>query len=134
MNAFWQDLRYGVRMLGKNPGFTIIALLALTLGIGANTAIFSVVDEVLVRPLPVPHPEQMVLLSMANERGFSTGFAYPDYVTYRDRNDVFDGLMGSSQLAVSLNNNGQSERIDGMIVTGNYFDVLGVDMALGRAF
>jgi macrolide transport system ATP-binding/permease protein len=134
MNALWQDLRYGVRMLGKNPGFTLIAVLALTLGIGANTAIFSVVDEALVRPLPVPHPERMVLLSMANERGFSTGFAYPHYVDYRDRNDVFDGLIGSSQLALSLNTNGQSERLDGMIVTGNYFSVLGVDMALGRAF
>src|SRR5689334_6847081 len=133
MHTLWQDLRYGARMLGKNPGFTIIAVLALTLGIGANTAIFSVVDAALVRPLPVSHPEQLVLLSMANQRGFTTGFAYPDYVDYRDHNDVFSGLLGYSQLAISLNTNEQSERVDSMIVTGNYFSVLGVDMAIGRA-
>jgi len=134
MHTLWQDLRYGVRMLGKNPGFTIIAVLALTLGIGANTAIFSLVDEALVRPLPVPHPEQLILLSMANQRGFTTGFAYPDYVDYRDRNEVFSGLIGYSQLALSLSVNDQSERIDGMVVTGNFFSVLGVDPARGRAF
>ncbi|MEN3332599.1 MAG: hypothetical protein V7641_1964 [Blastocatellia bacterium] len=134
MNTLWQDLRYGARMLGKQPGFTLIAVLVLTLGIGANTAIFSLVDAALVRPLPVPHPEQLVLLSMANQRGFTTGFAYPDYVDYRDRNQVFAGLMGYSQMALNLNVNGQSERIDGMVVTGNYFSVLGVDTALGRAF
>jgi predicted permease len=127
-------MRYGVRMLGKNPGFTMIAVLALALGIGANTAIFSLVDETLVRPLPVPHPEQLVMLSMANQRGFTTGFAYPDYVDYRDRNEVFSGLIGYSQAALSLNANGQSERIDGMIVTGNYFSMLGVDTARGRGF
>jgi macrolide transport system ATP-binding/permease protein len=134
MNTLLQDLRYGARMLGKNPGFTFIAVLVLTLGIGANTAIFSLVDEALVRPLPVPHPEQLVLLSMANQSGFATGFAYPDYADYRDRNQVFAGLIGYSQMALSLNINGQSERIDGMVVTGNYFSMLGVDTALGRAF
>jgi predicted permease len=121
-------------MLGKHPGFTIIAVLALTLGIGANTAIFSVVDKALVRPLPVSHPEQLTLLSMENARGFTTGFAYPDYVDYRDHNDVFGGLLGYSQQAISLNTDGQSERVDSMVVTGNYFSVLGVDMAIGRAF
>ncbi|MFL6212373.1 MAG: ABC transporter permease [Blastocatellia bacterium] len=134
MNTLLQDLRYGARMLLKKPGFTLIAVLALTLGIGANTAIFSVVDKVLVRPLPVSHPEQLTLLSMENARGFSTGFAYPIYGEYRDRNDVFSGLLGYSQQALSLNTNGQSERVDGMVVTGNYFSVLGVDLAIGRAF
>src|SRR5689334_2043543 len=133
MSTLLQDLRYGARMLLKKPGFTLVAMLALTLGIGANTAIFSVVDKALVRPLPVSHPEQLTLLSMENARGFSTGFAYPDYVNYRDRNDVFSGLLGYSQLAISLNTNEQSERVDSMIVTGNYFSVLGVDMAIGRA-
>src|ERR1051325_3407938 len=134
MATFLQDLRYGARMLGKHPGFTIIAVLALALGIGANTAIFSVVDKALVRPLPVSHPEQLTLLSMQNERGFTTGFAYPDYVDYRDRNDVFSGLLGYSQQAISLNTSGQSERVDSMVVTGNYFSVLGVEPAIGRAF
>jgi putative ABC transport system permease protein len=134
MNTLWQDLRYGVRMLLKKPGFTLIAVVTLALGIGANTAIFSVVDEALVRPLPVPQPEQLTLLSMANQRGFTTGFAYPDYVDYRDLNDVFSGLIGYSQMALSLNADGQTARIDGMIVTGNYFSVVGVAPALGRTF
>src|ERR1700754_295887 len=134
MNTFLQDLRYGLRMLRKNPGLTTIAVVAMILGIGANMAIFSVVDEALVRPLPGPHPEQLVLLSMSNPRGFTTGFAYVDYVDYRDRNEVFSDLLGYSQPALSLNTGGQTERIDGMIVTGNYFSALGVNPALGRAF
>src|SRR6185369_12536643 len=117
MNTLWQDVRYGARMLIKHPGFTIIAVLALALGIGANTAIFSVVDKALVRPLPVPRPEELTLMSMANTRGFSTGFTYPDYVDYRDHNDVFSGLIGYSQQAVSLNTDGASERVDDMVVT-----------------
>jgi macrolide transport system ATP-binding/permease protein len=134
MHTLWQDLRYGARMLAKNPGFTLVAVLALTLGIGANSAIFSFVDEALVRPLPVPHPEQLTLLSQANPRGFTTGFAYPNYVDYRDRGDVFSGLAGYSQMAFSYNDNGQSERVEGMVVTGNFFSALGVEPARGRAF
>ena len=134
MQTLWQDLRYGARMLSKNPGFTFIAVLALTLGIGANTAIFSVVDEALVRPLPVPHPERLALLTMNTQIGLGLSYAYPDYVDDSDRNDVFSGLLGYGQMAMSLNVNGQSVHVDGMIVTGNYFDVLGVDPALGRTF
>src|ERR1044071_3375837 len=134
MHTLWQDLRYGVRMFIKDPGFAFIAMLALALGIGANTAIFSVVDEALVRPLPVPHPEQMVLLSMANQHGFSTGFSYPDYVDYRDRSRVFSGLLGFREVALNLNANQQSARIDAMVVTGNYFSVLGIAPAIGRDF
>ncbi|HJQ25198.1 MAG TPA: ABC transporter permease [Blastocatellia bacterium] len=129
-----QDLRYGARMLTKHPGFTVVATLALALGIGANTAIFSVLDKALVRPLPVPQPERLVGVSMIDRQGFSMGFSYLDYVDCRDRNEVFDGLAGYHRAPLSLNLEEKTERIDGMIVTGNYFAVLGVDAALGRSF
>jgi len=135
MNTIWQDLRYGARMLIKKPGFTFIAVLTLALGIGANTAIFGVVDRLLVRLLPVGEPERLVNLIGRDEKGKEdTSFSYPIYADYRDQNDVFDGLLAYSETPLNLSESGQSERVIGVLVSGNYFDVLGVRPALGRAF
>ena len=135
MQTLWQDLRYGARILLKRPGFTTVVALTLALGIGANTAIFGVVDRLLVRMLPVTEPERLVNLSGRDEKGrHDTSFSYPIYKDYRDQNDVFDGLLAYSETAMNLSEGGQPERVMGVLVSGNYFDVLGVTPALGRRF
>jgi len=85
MQTLWQDLRYGARMLLKNPGFTLIAVFTLALGIGANTAIFSVVDGLLLRPLPYPEPERLVWLTNKTSRDPRTGISYPNFSDWRER-------------------------------------------------
>jgi len=128
-----QDLRYGARMLRKKPGFTFVAVLTLGLGIGANTAIFSLVNTVLLRPLPIAQPGQVVTLnSGAPGRGFFPLMGYAEYKDYRDRNQALAGLAAQSMAPVGLSNNGINERIWGYHVTGNYFSLLGVGAARGR--
>jgi macrolide transport system ATP-binding/permease protein len=136
METLWQDLRVSVRRLQKTPGFTLIAVLSLALGIGANTAIFSLVNTVLLRPLPIEEPKQMVSLnsvSLNGQQNFPT-LSYPNYRDLRDRNNVLSGLIAYRFSAVSLSNNGVNERLWGYLATGNYFEVLGVKPALGRLF
>ncbi len=130
----WQDLRYGARMLLKTPGFTAVAALSLAFGIGANTAIFSLVDKAMIRKLPVEEPERLVVVSATSSRGLSTAFTYPDFADYRDGNQVFEGLVCYTQRALTLNDGGLAERVQGMIVSGNYFTALRVQPALGRGF
>jgi len=130
----WQDLRYGVRMLLKTPGFTAVAALSLALGIGANTAIFSLADKVLIRKLQVEEPDRLVVVSASSDRGLRTIFTYPDFADYRDGNQVFEGLVCYMQRPLTLNEGGQAERLQGMIVSGNYFTALRVRPALGRGF
>src|SRR5689334_24471333 len=93
MQMFLQDIRYGFKMLLKNPGFTIVAVVTLSLGIGANTAIFSVADKLLLRSLPVKDPQQLALVSgeTVSPKFLNNVFSYPDYADYRDQNDVFSG-------------------------------------------
>jgi len=143
MQSFLQDVRYGVRGLGQNPGFTAIAVLTLALGIGANTAIFSLTDQVLVRSLPVRHPEQLVALhSPGSDPGhtWSDGdvggtFSYPKYKDLRERSgEAFSGLLARFPYGLSVAGNGEPERGRGELVSGNYFQVLGVQPALGRVF
>jgi putative ABC transport system permease protein len=143
MQTLWQDLRYGARVLLKNPGFTVIAVLTLALGIGANTAIFSLTDQILLRLLPVERPEELVVLRSPGPQGgkvWSDGdntasFSYPMYKDLRDRgNNVFSGLAARFALSLSVAGAGQTERADGELVSGNYFEVLGVRPALGRVF
>ncbi|HKP86005.1 MAG TPA: ABC transporter permease [Blastocatellia bacterium] len=127
-----QDLRYGVRMLMKNPGFTLVAVLSLALGTGANTAIFSLVNTAMLRPLPIARPEQLVSLNnMAENRTFPS-FSYPNYKDLSERNEVFSGLIAYRYAPLSLSYDGINERLWGYEVTGNYFEVLGVEAALGR--
>jgi predicted permease len=128
----WQDIRFGLRMLRKSPGFTLVAVLSLTLGIGANTAIFSLVNTALLRPLPIAKPEQLVALNNASENRTFPTFSYPNYKDFRDRSESFSGLIGYRFTPCSLSHDGINERLWGYEVTGNYFDSLGVTAALGR--
>ena len=132
----FQDLQYGWRMLLKRPGLSSIAVITLALGIGANTAIFSLVNTVLLRPLPVSQPEQLVALNSTSLSGNNSipTLSYPNYRDYRDRNDVLSGLLLYRFSPVSLSNNSVNERVWAYLVSGNYFDVLGVKPALGRFF
>lgn len=142
MGTLLQDVRYGVRMLAKSPGFTAIAVLTLALGIGANTAIFSLTDQVLLRFLPVAHPEQLVVLRSpgphpghtSSDGDDAASFSYPMYKDLRDRNPVFSGLLARYAIALNVSARGATERAEGELVTGNYFEVLGVRPALGRIF
>jgi predicted permease len=130
-----QDLRFGVRMLRKNPGFTLIAVLTLALGIGANTAIFSLIDVVLLKLLPVKDPTQLVVLAKRREAGpIGPTFSYPLYQDLHERNQVFAGILAYSGVALNLSGNGQTERVAGELVSGNFFAVLGVQPLLGRVF
>jgi hypothetical protein len=134
----WQYIRLALRQLRRNPSFTLAALLSLALGIGANTAIFTLLDQVLLRPLPVPHPEQLVLLNWqgphyaVNISGDT--LSYPAYRDFRDRNQVFSGVMCRFPVPLSLAYPGRTELVDGELVSGNYFDVLGIGAAMGRVF
>src|SRR5215468_4552520 len=135
MESLLQDLRFGVRMLLKNSGFTLIAALTLALGIGANTAIFSLIDAVLLKLLPVKDPAQLVALANttgAGEKG--PAFSYPLYQDLRERNQVFAGILAYGGVALNLSGNGQTERVAGQLVSGNFFSVLGVQPLLGRVF
>jgi predicted permease len=136
MGNLWQDLRYGFRRLIKTPGFTLVAVVSLALGIGANTAIFSLVDTVLLRPLPVREPKQLVELYGTLHKGADyTIQSHLNFKDYGDRSgDVLSGLLGYRFAAMSLSHNGANERVWGYMVSGNYFDVLGVQPAIGRGF
>jgi macrolide transport system ATP-binding/permease protein len=134
MQTLLQDLRYGARLLLKNPGFSLIALLSLALGIGATTAIFSLVNTVLLRPLPVERPDQLQAISVQVNNGGVAAFSYLNYVDFRDRNEVLSGIYASRIAPMGLSHNGNNERLWGYEVTGNYFQVLGVQAVKGRMF
>jgi predicted permease len=129
----FQDLRYGVRMLWTHPGFATVAIVTLALGIGANTAIFTLLDKLLLRTLPVEQPNQLVAF-VSDGKGEPGIFSYPGYVNLRDHNDVLSGLAASVQRPFSLSDGAQTERLTGEIVSGNYFEVLGVRPTAGRFF
>ncbi|MFN0121121.1 MAG: ABC transporter permease [Blastocatellia bacterium] len=134
MKTLWQDIRFAIRLLRKRPGFTMIAMLTLALGIGANTAIFSLVNTVLLRPLPVERPAELATVQTKWDNGTDSIFSYPNYRDVRDRNQSFAGLAGYRFVPMSLSYQGTNERIWGYLVSGNYFDVLGVRALHGRTF
>ena len=132
-----QDIRYTLRLLAKNPGFTFVVVLTLALGIGANAAIFSLTDKVLLQSLPVQEPDRLVVLSAYDPKEapeIDGSFSYSMYKDLRDRNDVFAGVLtrGGAQMNVSYGD--QNERVRGELVSGNFFDVLGVRPWAGRLF
>jgi len=142
MQNLWQDLRFGLRMLAKSPGYTAIAVITLALGIGANTAIFSLMNQILLQRLPVKNPEELVILrapgpvtGRVSSDGDSTeSFSYPMYKGLQDTNKVFSGILARSTFSASVASHGQTDRATGELVSGNYFDVLGVQPAVGRVF
>ncbi|MEW6209428.1 MAG: ABC transporter permease [Acidobacteriota bacterium] len=135
MERLLEDIRYGIRMLLKNPGLTLVAALSLAIGIGANATIFSWVQSLLLRPIPAAaDPDSLVAFAERLRSGDYTSTSYPDYVDFRDRNETLAGLAVYRGQAMGVTIEGQSERAWGALVSGNYFDVLGVKAALGRTF
>ncbi len=138
MGNFLQDLRYAVRTLRKAPLFTTVAVLSLALGIGANTAIFTLVNQLILQMLPVRNPEQLVMLAGRGQHyGSNNGpnaLSYPMYQDIRDKNQVFQGMFCRNVTNFNLSHEGRTELVNGELVSGNYFPVLGVGAALGRVF
>jgi putative ABC transport system permease protein len=135
MNNLWQDLRYGVRMLIKKPGFTLIAVITLALGIGANTAIFSVVHTVLLRPLPFPEPDRLVVLAGKGKESLIGGtVAYPDYEDWRARAQSFEDMSCFLNTGFNLTEVDPPVAAPGRRVSWNFFPMLGVKPQLGRLF
>jgi predicted permease len=132
LETTWQDVRYALRRLRKSPGFALAAVLTLVLGIGANSAVFTIVNTAFLHPLPVDKPEQLVFFNRGRQ---SVTLSYPDYRDFRDRNDVLSGLAACRFMPVNLSiSSGNNFRAWTYEASGNYFDVLGVKPLLGRWF
>ena len=144
LEDLWQDVRYGVRILAKRPGFTAVAVLALALGIGVNTAILSAVNGFVLRPLHVDKPSELMALFWGKKTDAEVwgNFSYPNYVDLREQNKSFSDLCAWSEVSAGVSsaathNAGGEERPEvvwGELVSGNYFDVMGVKPVLGRGF
>ena len=135
MENLIKDIRYGVRMLVKNPGVSLVAIITLALGIGANTAIFSGVSAFLMRPLSVPNPDNLIRpLEISEDRGFTDEMSYPDYLDYSSQATSFTGLAAEDMLSAAVDAENQSDVIWGQVVSANYFEVLQVKPILGRTF
>src|SRR5579871_4006677 len=132
MDRLLLDLRLALRRLRQNPGFSIVAILTLALGIGANTAIFSIINAVLIRPLPVERASELVSINETLGGNTFPTLSFPNYLDMRDRNEVLSGLAAYRILPSALGLPGSSQRLWGYLVTGNYFDVLGVKPVIGR--
>src|SRR5690349_4421907 len=151
MRTLWQDLRFGVRMLAKNSGFTLLVVVTLALGIGANTALFSVLDALLLRKLEVKDPDQLVLFNSISNSAFTPGshngstgrdkdtglttrssFPYQSYLRMRESRGALTDIVAFGALSVNIIADGQADVAQGQAVSGDYFDVLGVSAFLGR--
>ena len=136
METLLQDIRYGVRMLAKNPGFTVIAILTLALDIGANTAIFSVINAELLRPLPYRDPSQLVSVATANAklRTTSGAVSYPDFADWRSQNHIFQDMAAYTDSSVTLTGIEQPAHLQAPIISAGLFNLLGASPELGRGF
>lgn len=135
ITGLYDDFRYGLRALAKNRGFAVVATLSLALGIGANTTVFTLLNAILLRPLPVSAPERLVEVNTVDVTTPGTLYcSYPNFKDYRDRNQVFSALMLYTPILINMTGHGDPETVMGQLVSGNYFDVLGVRPALGRGF
>jgi hypothetical protein len=129
----WQDVRYGLRMLAKSPGFTAVAVLTLAIGISANITMFSVVNAVLLQPLPFEEPDRLVVVQQHNKQhGWTTGFSYPDFLDWRDQNPVFENFAAYTRAEFDLIDAEGAGKIDAAIVSGNFFSMLKTSACLGR--
>src|SRR5437867_4964487 len=129
-----QDIRFAARTLSKTPGFTAVAVLSIALGIGANTAIFSLIDAVMWRMLPVKDPESLLLLAHGQGASFQSGFTYGQYRLMREQNRVLTGLAAYSPVRLNVSVDGSVEpTAEGLLVSGSYFSLLGVSPIAGRA-
>jgi macrolide transport system ATP-binding/permease protein len=136
LETLLQDTRFALRLLRKSPAFTSVAVLTLALGIGANAAIFSLISTILLRPLPIRHPEQVFAIHQGkqNDPAYSQSMSYPNYKDIRDRNQVLSAMAVYRFDPMSLSHNGNNERVWGYLVSVDYFDLLGVRPLLGRTF
>ena len=132
MENLWQDLRYSIHTMLKQPGFTAVAVLALALGIGGNTAIFSLVNSILLRQLPFRQPEQLVLVSSRRPDSDKRPFNLPDFIDYRDQNKSLDGISAYANWSANLTDRGDPERLQGLRISANAFQMLGVEAVVGR--
>ena len=129
-----QDLRYGARVLAKSPGFSLIAILTLALGIGANTAIFSVVNGVLLNPLPFHEPDQLVSMFQEIPNFKNGSISYPNFTDWRRMNTTFAGMAAYRSTGFNLSGNGEPERLHGEMISAGFFEILGVSPVMGRTF
>ena len=134
MRNFASDLRYAVRVLRKAPGFTAVAILTLTLGIGVNTSLFSIVNSVLLNPLPFPHPEQLVAIYGTTSLSARAGLTYLNFLDWQRDNTTFSAMAAYRNDDFDLTGQGTAERVPACMVSAEYFEVLGTRMALGRNF
>ena len=134
IDTFINDLRYGAKMLWKSKGITLIAVISLAVGIGANSAIFSLINSIFLRPRAISRPDEMVELYVGEGEQPYQSTSYPSYLELRDRNDVLSGLAAYSMQQFRLGDAGEVEPVWGEAVSGNYFDVLGVAAQKGRTF
>ena len=130
----WQDLAYGLRMFRKNPAFSAITVLTLALGIGANTAMFSVVDSILLRPLPYPEANRLMLVWEKPPKGRQNSVSAANFLDWREQNQAFRNLVGLTFGSFNLSGKDQPERVDGMRASWDFFDMVGIHPALGRGF
>src|ERR1700729_2545624 len=131
MTALLQDLKFAARMLAKFPAFTAVAILTLALAIGANTALFSVVNGVLLNPLPYPDPEQLVTLH-ESKPNFNTGsISYPNFLDWQRTNRTLSSMAISRGSSFSLTNLGEAEQVQAQLITSDFFSILGVNPVLG---
>jgi predicted permease len=134
MSIFWQDLRYGLRMLAKSPGFAAIAILTMAFGIGANTALFSVVNAVILNPLPFPSPNRLVSVYSKTTEFNEASISYPNFLDWRRMNRSLSAIAAYRQADYSLTGTGQPEHLNGVMISAEFLPLLGVNPVLGRAF
>ena len=132
MESLIQDLKYAVRMLIKSPSFTAIAILTLALGIGANTALFSVVNGVLLRPLPYAQPDRLVVLSEKSPNFESSSVSYPNFLDWQRSNSVFSSIAAYRSDDFNITGSGEPERVRVGMISAGFFEILGVNPVRGR--
>jgi MacB-like periplasmic core domain len=132
METLIKDFRYGARTLAKKPGFTLVAMFTLALGIGANTAIFSVINAVLLRPLPFPAADRLIVMAEKDRNSNRMGAAYPNYQDWKARSESFEAMAGFRSQTFNLTGVDKTARLQARTVNWNFFQVLGVQPELGR--